>query len=78
MNSLVVRSSTVKAPQFIVGTKSALTLAYAWGAEDGAKGIACVPEMQFIKSKDQRDYAAGWAAVRGETETTRHFTGGNR
>lgn len=46
---------------------------FLWGAQDAANGLSCVPEMQWVRLSDQREYAAGWASVKGHNETTRWF-----
>jgi hypothetical protein len=73
MSSLPILPAAVKPLRFVVGPSQA----YIWGAEDAAKGLPCVPEMQWVRRADQRDYVAGWASVKGHNQTTRYFLGGN-
>ena len=71
--NIVAPSTTVRKPQtFAVGA----TIPYMWGAQDAAAGLACVPEMQWVRRTDQVEYAAGYASVAGDTYVTRQFLGG--
>ena len=72
MHSLSPAAPAVKPIKFPVGT----SIPFIYGAQDAASGETCCPEMFFIHRLDQRDYAAGWASVRGQNETTRYFLGG--
>ena len=53
------------------------SIPYIWGAQDARCGHNCVPEMVWVQLRDQRNYAAGWASVKGENDTTRYFLGGD-
>lgn len=68
MQSVTPAAATIKFP---VGA----TIPFIYGAQDAASGLICVPEQYFVQRRDQRDYAAGWASVRGQNETTRFFLG---
>lgn len=73
MNTLSSPTITVKPLTFAAGT----SIPYIWGAQDAAAGQPCVPEMQWVRRSDQRDYAAGFASVSGPTMVTRQFVGAN-
>jgi hypothetical protein len=53
-----------------------MSIPYIWGAQDARCGLECVPEKVFVTRPDQREYAAGWATVAGDNDTTRYFLGG--
>jgi len=73
MNIVSPATVTVKPIQFEVGT----SIPYIWGAQDAATGLACVPEMHWVRRDDQREYAAGWASIKGDNDTTRWFAEAN-
>lgn len=52
------------------------SIPFIWGAQDAAAGLICVPEMNWVRSDDQAEYAAGWAAINGHNDTTRQFLSG--
>ena len=53
------------------------SMPFLWGAQDASAGQPCVPEIQWIRRSDQRDYCAGYAFVAGHNDTTRYFLGSN-
>jgi len=69
MNSLAATKSARKPLQFIEGTP----IPFIFGAQDAASGLPCVPEMVWVQHPDQVNYAAGWASVAGDNDTTRFF-----
>ena len=69
MNSLAATKSARKPLQFVEGTP----IPYIWGAQDAASGERCVPEQYFVQRADQINYAAGWASIKGDNDTTRFF-----
>lgn len=71
MNTLPKVSAIHKPATFAPGA----SIPFVWGAQDAAAGKPCVPEMQWVRRNDQRDYAAGFAFVAGHSDTTRYFLG---
>ena len=73
MTSLAVSAPAVNtAPAF-----DPMSIPFIWGAQDARCGLICVPEMYFSRSDNKREYAAGWASVKGHNDTTRLFLGGD-
>lgn len=71
MQSVTPKTTVFKPATFAPGA----SIPFIWGAQDASAGKPCVPEMQWIRQRDQRDYAAGWAFVRGHNPTTLYFLG---
>lgn len=69
MSSVTPAAAAIKFP---VGT----SIPFIYGAQDAACGLICVPEMVWVQRRDQAEYAAGWASVKGHNDTTRLFLGG--
>jgi hypothetical protein len=47
------------------------------GALDALEGEPFCPEFYFINADDQRDYAVGWADIKGHSELTDWFLVGS-
>jgi hypothetical protein len=71
MSSLAVSAPAVNT----AATFDPMSIPYIWGAQDARCGLVCVPEMVWVQLRDQREYAAGWASVKGHNDTTRLFLG---
>lgn len=75
MEIVTAHKTIAKLEQFYA---PAASVPFNFGVQDALAGELCVPEMYFIHPSDKADYAAGWASICGQNDTTRLLSRGRR